>query len=316
MRIFREINFRSERVPRALALGFFDGVHLGHQTLLRRMKESAEENGYRPTVFTFQDPPGRIFPERGAFRGLLQDEYSRYGCLQSLGASEIVAAPSIPEIFNLAPEEFLERYLRELLDVREAIAGFDFSFGAKAGGDMRLLKQFCDHYQIKLSVMPEYRWQGESLSSSLIREKLVAGETELAAAMMGRPFSHYATIREGQKLGRKLGFPTVNLCPDPSLVVPRTGVYQSQVVFNGLTVPAISNIGKRPTVTSEEDAPVLSETYLYGDYAPSYGDAIRVNYLRFIRDEVKFSDVEELKEKVQQDLEQVRQIHRADGYLL
>lgn len=316
MTIFRELNFQAERVPRVLVMGFFDGVHLGHQTLLRRMRESAARNHYRATAFTFQEPPGRIFRENGSFRGLLQDECSRYLCLQEEGAEDIITAPALPEVFRQEPEEYMRRYLLGFMDVREVVVGADFTYGHRAKGNVRMLEQFCARHQIRITVLPELFWRGKILSSSLIREKLEAGEAEEAAAMMGRPFSHYAVIREGRKLGRKLGFPTVNLQPDPCLVVPRPGVYQSLVEFSGLTVAAISNIGTRPTVAEEGSAPVLSETFLFGAQAPSYGDTIRVRYLRFMRDEEKFSGVAELKEKVMADLEQVRERHRADGYLL
>ena len=298
---------------RVLVLGFFDGVHLGHQSLLRRMREAAAEKTLIPTVFTFLDPPGLRFRGKDKFRGLLQSREDRLRTLESLGARDIVAVPASQEIFDIEAEDFLKLFLDEKMQVKEVVVGMDFHFGRKAKGTPEMLQDYCDKQGKKLTVMPATCWKEDILSSTLIRNALEEGRTEEASGMMGRPFSHLDIVQHGKKLGRKLGFPTLNLRPDPNLVVPKMGVYATLVEFSGKKIPAVTNLGVRPTVSDEEI--LLSESYLYSDVAPDYGEEIRVSYLKFTRAEEKFPDLESMQKTVMQDLAEVKEYHQNAGFL-
>lgn len=308
MTIYRDLHQKTEARERVLVLGFFDGVHLGHQSLLAEMRKQAEAKRLLPTVFTFADPPGRIFSKGEGFPGLLQTKEDRQHTLLSLGAEDLMISELIPEIFGMEPEAFLDLCLKQSMNVRHVVVGADFTFGKNARGTVEMLENYCRHNNIGLSVKPDYMWKGEILSSSSIRRRIMEGHAAEAAVMMGRYFSHREYVTGGKRLGRRLGFPTLNIQLDPSLVLPRKGVYASVVEWNGQTAEAISNIGVRPTVEDTQIA--QSETYIYGSRYPGYGEQIRVSYLAFMRPETKFSGVDELQKQVLSDIERVKAYHK------
>lgn len=299
------------KAQRALALGFFDGVHRGHLTLLRAMCEEAENRHLIPSVFTFQDPPGKMF--NPAFKGLIQEREDRFQSLLDAGAKDIIAVPLIPEIYQMKPETFLKRYFLEDLGVKAAFAGEDFRFGDHASGTKEMLSDFCKKHGISLSLLPDACFEGRKLSSTRIREALQEGRCHEATLMMGRPFQQRGIILRGKQLGRRLGFPTANLRPSPELLIPRPGVYLSEVVWDGRVLPAVTNIGYRPSV--EESTEVRSESYIFSSLIPQYGDSITVRYLDFMRPEKRFHSASELKEQVLSDKAMAKARHeRLSGH--
>ena len=305
--VIRDLEASLKPEPRVIALGFFDGVHLGHQSLLREMRNIAAMKKLIPTVFTFLDPPGRLFDSEHRFPGLLQMREDRLAALRHFGAEDIMAAPLSKEILDLPPERFLNWLFREKMDVRHAICGLNFTFGKKAEGDIQLLANFAKKEHIGLSIMEDCSYKEEIISSTRLREMVRRGEMEEANRLMATPFSHVEKVSQGKKLGRKLGFPTLNIALQADMVVPRFGVYASLVSWDNKICPAISNIGVRPTV--EQTSLARSESFLYGKESPSYGDTIRVTYLRFIRPEENFHSAVRLQAQVLSDLERVRLDH-------
>ncbi len=307
MKIYQELNFTSQAsTPRVLALGFFDGVHRGHQQLLLHMSMQAEDQDLTPAVLTFSEAPAAVF-RRPNYLGLIQTKEERYRSLAEKGAEEIFALPLTPDLVQMNPLDFLEKYIVHQLQAQALVVGEDYSFGRGAQGKVPCLKEFCREHGINLTVVEDYLWRGQVVSSSLIRQLLQAGEVKQASFLLGRPFCHHAQVVQGQKLGRRLGFPTLNVVPPTEKVSLARGVYLSRVCWQGQSHEAVTSVGTRPTV--EDDAPMLSESFLLGEDYPQYGEDIRVDYLDFLRPEQKFASLEDLQSQVQKDIAAARKAH-------
>ncbi len=299
--LFTDYPFPVATQPQAVALGFFDGVHLGHQELLRKLSEMAEARGLNPAVFTFADHPKR--GAKSSFPGLIMTQDERIRHLEANGLRTIYMAPADPRVLDLTPADFIEEILKKRLQSRLIICGEDFRFGNKAAGDVATLRAHAGG-DYELCVIPDLYAGGDVISSTRIREALLAGEMETAAEMLGHPFYYKSTVVQGKKLGRRLGFPTVNMPIDDGLVVARTGVYASRVWIGGDTYCGISNVGYKPTVGDFVTPSV--ETYLYDYDGDLYGVTLRVDLLHHFRDEQKFATVDEMRDTVLADKDNVR----------
>lgn len=309
--IIRAFNPPEKNLPRAMAIGFFDGVHRGHQALLRMLRQVESTENLRASAFTFDRPPAGLFRDATSFLGLLQTKEERERILAQQGVSDLVEAVLEPEITDLEPEDFLNR-LKAIYQIRRFIVGEDLTFGRAAKGNCELLKRWCRETDTRLSVVPPVLWEKEKISSTRIRKSVCNGDLTAANKMLGRPYSHQGTIEPGKHLGRQLGYPTINLPLAPELIKPRFGVYVSQVVWEDRVIPAVSNIGLRPTVEMAipgQERP-CSETFcLESQWIPPYGAEIRVEYLAFIRPEQSFDSLEDLKSQIQKDVDRARKIH-------
>lgn len=307
MKIYQELNFTAQAsTPRVLALGFFDGVHRGHQQLLLHMALQAESQALVPAVLTFSEAPAAAF-RSPSFLGLIQTKEERYHSLAEKGAEEIFALPLTPDLVQMDPLDFLEKYVVRQLQAQALVVGEDYSFGRGAQGKVPCLKAFCQDHGIQLTVVEDFLWRGKVVSSSLIRQLLQAGDVQQASYLLGRPFCHHAQVVQGQKLGRRLGFPTLNVVPPAEQVPLARGVYLSRVYWQGQGHRAVTSVGTRPTV--EVEAPMLSESFLLGEAYPQYGEDIRVDYLDFLRPEHKFASLEDLQAQVQKDIATARKAH-------
>lgn len=304
MNILRDPQEKWPDKERVLALGFFDGVHLGHQALLSKMREIAIEDKLSPAALTFSDAPAKVF--RGdAYHGVIQTPEQRTEILHEQGAEEILALEPNKAILSLEPEEYLQRIILQNARAKALVCGRDHSFGKKGSNYIEILENFCQRENIRLEVISDIFHKGVPVSSTRIRQHLLAGEMEEATALMGRPFAHSSVVIQGLKLGRRLGFPTLNIKPDPEQILPPFGVYLTKVVWDGKEAPGVTNLGISPTVSDK--GKVQSETYILTDYYPDYGDKIEVQYLRFTRAEEKYASLEELKTRVEQDIREARE---------
>ena len=289
------------------AIGNFDGVHLGHQHLLRQTAAFAERHGADTAVVVFDPHPRRYFrPDDPPF--LLSTSGQRDALLKSYGAKKIFALPFNKELSSLAPEAFVSDILKDQLSLAGVVTGVDFHFGAKRAGDGAALKEFGHAHGLAvelvdvLSESPD----AEKFGSSAVRQALVDGAVDVAATMLGRPWSVKGVVSEGQKLGRTLGFPTANLTLG-DLIEPRKGVYAVTVAVDDdpKIYGGVANFGRRPTVG--ETAPLL-EVHLFGFSGDLYGRAIEASFVGFIRDEKKFDGLDALKSQIGADCETARQI--------
>lgn len=308
MTIFRH----SETLPDearggVVAIGNFDGVHLGHQVLLERVKRQASEAGAPSLVLTFEPHPREVFqPDQPAFR--LTPFRIKARVLESLGIDHMVAVHFDREFSQRSAESFVEDILLEGMGISHVVIGWDFCFGHKRRGNAQLLAEMGERLGFGLSVVqPVTAAEGGAVySSSLIRERLREGDPKGAAALLGRAFEIEGRVEKGQQLGRTLGFPTANLRLDGYLE-PKHGIYavRAGVDEGGETryLPGVANLGRRPTVEGKD---TLLETFLFDWSGDLYGKHLRVQLVEFLRAEEKFGSLEAMTEQMRRDSDRAR----------
>lgn len=289
----------------AVAIGKFDGIHLGHQKLLEKITEQ-KKNGLLAVVFTFSPAPEAFFSGKET-KGLMSIEEKR-AAFKKAGIDILIEFPLNKETAATEPERFVEEYLVGKLQAAFIAAGTDLSFGKKGAGDAALLKRMAESSGYRVELIEKVSVAGEEVSSTIVREAVEKGDMEKAQALLGVPYSINGIVSHGRKLGRKMGMPTLNLLPAEEKLLPPNGVYYSRVLLAGKRYPGISNVGYKPTVS---DTCVMGvETYLYAFDEDAYGREITVELLGFKRPEMKFKGTEALKEQVQRDIEEGAAFHK------
>lgn len=272
--------------PQAIALGYFDGGHLGHAALLEKTVSEAKRLGCESAVFSFSH-----LPTKSAVP--LSSEEERLSFFERMGIENVFLA-SFEELRALAPRAFIDTVLKDACAARVALCGFNFRFGYEAKGDSALL---CQELPESV-VLPPYLYEGSPVSASRIRESLLTGNIIAATAMLGHPYTVSGAVTHGKAFGRVLGFPTANVCPQTLL--PRFGVYRTRVEIDGVFYRAVSNVGVRPTVEKTKDARI--ETFLHGFDGDLYGKTLKISFLSFVREEKQFASQEELKAQISLDI--------------
>ena len=285
------------------ALGCFDGVHIGHSALIGEARAIAHKLSLPVAVWSFEAPPKNYFSKEKVGILTLKDE--KRLAMRRLGVDIFVNVPLDSGIFSLSPHDFFSKVLLGTMRVKHVVCGFNYRFGKGGVGDTALLRELCDSYGIGLSVIPPVRLGELTVSSSEIRRALSEGRVDDAADMIGRPYSLRAKVCDGQHLGRKLGFPTLNQSFFGEKQVPKNGVYLSRITFGGLTKYGITNVGLRPTV---DGTTLCAETNVFDFTGDLYGKTVTVELLRFIRPEQKFSSVDELSDRVHSDIATAKSI--------
>lgn len=286
------------------ALGFFDGVHLGHGALIRRTRERAEELGMIPAVLTFDVHPDTLV--FGKAVPLITSPEDRAELIRSrFGVEEIFSLRFDENLMRMPWDRFVE-WIREEFSARHLVCGHDFTFGWKGEGTAEKLQAKCIELGMGCDVMPEVQVDGETVSSTRIRSLLLEGNVREAARYLGHPHALTDTVRTGFRLGRKLGAPTVNMRFAEGVLVPAKGVYAGRLRIEGETVDrwAVTNIGVRPTVSDGDEVSV--ESYILDYDGNLYGKRIRLELLEFLRPEQRFSDTEALKAQIARDTQRVR----------
>jgi len=260
-------------------------VHIAHRELILAAKERAASLSIPLGVFTF---PAENEIKSGAAR--LYSTTEKLGIFEKLGVDFTVLA-DFPSVSSLSPEEFVREVLVGDVGANECFAGFNFRFGKGAVGDARLLAELMEQFGGSATVCKERKLEGETVSASLIREKILNGDTDGARALLGAPYFLKGKVEHGDARGKKLGFPTVNTAIEAGRVMPRPGVYVSAVTATDRLLPAITNIGFCPTFGARE---AHAETFILNFEGDLYGEDIEIHLLRFLRDEKCFSSAEEL----------------------
>lgn len=280
----------------AVAIGKFDGVHLGHQKLIHKIIEQ-KKNGLNATVFTFDTSAAAFFG--GEEKELTTLEEKRR-IFREMGVDILIEFPLNRETAATEPEEFVQRYLAAQMKTAYICAGPDLSFGRNGAGSYVLLEKYADRYGYLTELIDKVTVDGEEVSSTRVRKAVREGKMEDVARMLGTPYSVSGTVEHGKRLGRTIGMPTANLIPDKDKLLPPYGVYYSEVTVNGILYRGISNVGCKPTVNKENTTDV--ETYLYDFSGDLYGRNIMVGLLAFRRPEMRFDSVERLKEQMEADI--------------
>ncbi len=280
----------------AVALGKFDGVHLGHRALIHKIMEQ-KRRGLLATVFTFDMSAAAFF---GGEEKELTTREEKRRIFRQMGVDVLIEFPLNPETAATEPEEFVRRYLAGQMQAAYLCAGPDLSFGKKGAGDYALLDRHTAEYGYQVELIDKVMVDGEEVSSTRVREAVRRGEMEAAARMLGVPYSVTGNVEHGMRLGRTLGMPTANLLPEADKLLPPNGVYYAKVTVDGVDYKGISNVGCKPTVSDRQMMGV--ETYLYDFDGDLYGRDISVQLLAFRRPEMKFDGVEGLKAQLDKDI--------------
>lgn len=283
----------------AVAIGKFDGVHIGHQKLLQRILQKKQE-GYKACVFTFDPPPNVLFGKRTQ-KELTTREEKRL-LFERIGVDILVEFPLNKETAATLPEDFVRKILTEQMNTAFIAAGTDLSFGKGGTGNSELLCMMQTECGFEVEIIDKVCKDGREISSTYVREAVAEGDMELAEELLGEPFTVYGEVLHGNRLGRTLGMPTINQLPPANKLLPPFGVYYSEVELEGNVYKGITNIGLKPTVNKGEGVGV--ETFIYNFNQDVYGDMAQVRLFKFKRPEQKFSDVEELKNQIKADVEE------------
>lgn len=296
----RETGSEIVRDPRSvLTTGTFDGVHLGHRAILTYLEERARLVGGVPTLVTFDPHPREVIA--GVHVPLLTTMAERADLVESLGIERFVVLPFTRDLSNLEPEAYVTDVLLGQIGAKEIVIGYDHRFGRKARGDRDLLEALGREHGFSVDVIPEQIEAGVTVSSTEIRQRLIAGEVERAAALLGRPYRFAGTVVRGEGRGRTIGFPTANVQPDhPRKLLPGVGVYAVRAHGEtGDRLDGMMNVGRRPTF--EQDGALKAEVHLFGTDADLYGRRIAVDVIARIRDERRFDGPNALVAQLRED---------------
>lgn len=291
--------------PTAVSIGKFDGVHLGHQKLIGAMETKKKE--CQTVLFTFDVPPASLISREN--KGVLTTNEERAMLLKEQGVDVLVECPFVEEISSMEPEVFVRDILVEALSCKYIFAGPDCHFGYQRKGDAALLSRLQQKYGYRLEIVEKACYEDVEISSTLIREALSRGEVEKAGKMLGRDFFYSGKVVEGERLGRKLGFPTANMLLDNRKVKVPFGVYEvvAELEDNDGRKQfrhGIANIGTKPTVSDKECIGI--ETHLLDFAGDLYGKELGIHLKSFIRKEKKFQGIDQLKAEVLNNIASVR----------
>jgi riboflavin kinase/FMN adenylyltransferase len=317
MKVFRGLPNAEARAPCALTIGNFDGVHRGHQTLLAHVREAASRLGVDAAVMTFEPHPREFFAQLSGDQSRVPTRIANLrDKLQSLanaGVDRVIVEHFNAHFAALSPQDFIEKVLVQGLHVKWLMVGEDFCFGAKRAGNLATLIEAGKHYGFQVEALPAVLNDGTRISSSAVRSALAHGDFDHAKQLLGHPYAISGHVIHGKKLGRSIGFPTLNLRvahKRPAL----SGIFVVQV--HGLAdqpLPAVASIGIRPTV--DDSGRVLLETYVFDYSQQCYGKLIRVEFLKKLRDEEKYIDLPTLTDAIARDVEDARAYFKQTGTL-
>ena len=287
MQIITGIEPHQWKKSTAVTLGKFDGLHRGHQKLVNRIMEYKSPEC--DSVLCAFDMGRESLMTKDERRKRLEGKIDY-----------LVEYPFTKELREMEAEDFIDQILCDNFHASHIVVGTDFSFGYRKKGDAAMLAAFAESRGYTLDVIEKERYQGRVISSSYIREALSRGEVELAGELLGYPYEMSGVVEHGRRLGRTLGFPTMNVEPREHKILPRFGVYACRAQIDGKWYDAIGNAGIKPTVTNEHKR--LLEVFVFGYEGDTYGKEIRVQFCTFERPETKFDSVEELKNQVMRDI--------------
>ena len=296
---------------RVIALGFFDGVHLGHGALLRRAAEEARKRGCESAVFTFDRPPKEVIT--GIPCPLINSPEDRAELVKRLyGIDEMIMVPFDDEMRTTPWDRFVTDILVGRYGAVHLVAGHDHHFGHRNQGSPELLKEKCAELGLGCDIIPAVTLNGVTVSSTHIRKLLEEGDVETARAFLGHPHVLTQTVGHGRQLGRTIGIPTANLVAPPHVLLPKRGVYAAKITLpDGRAFGGVTNVGVRPTVNNGQDVTV--EPWILDFDGDLYGQAIRVEFFRRLRDERKFESLDALRSQIETDAVKTREAYPEMG---
>lgn len=279
-----------------VALGVFDGVHIAHTKLIKKCMEEAVNREILSVVFTFDKSPKKN-------AGVITSNSQKEKYIEELKPDFLVFQKMDEDFMSLSPDEFI-CLLKEKLNAETVVAGENFTFGKNKSGNSDILKSLGEKYGFEVLIESLLKDDREIVSSTLIRDLLSKGDVERVNKYLGRQYEITGIVEEGNKIGRTIDFPTVNIYPDEKMLLPKYGVYKTTVVFEGKEYKAITNVGMKPTVEKNR---LSVESHILSLNQDLYGREISVKFKEFIRPETKFKTIEELKNQIAKDIEKINE---------
>jgi riboflavin kinase / FMN adenylyltransferase len=287
--------------PTALALGFFDGVHKGHQQVIAAAKKTADQHDWKSAVMTFDPHPSVVLGRKHRHIRHITPLEEKKRLIEELGIDYLFVVRFTSDFAALEPQQFVDEYIIGL-NVKHVIAGFDFTYGRLGKGTMETL-MFHSRGEFTFTSVEKLEFEKEKVSSTKVRELLAEGLVRDASDLLGRPYRMRGTVIHGDKRGRKMGFPTANIEPDDDYFLPLTGVYAVRIRVQNRWHEGVCNVGYRPTFKSP-DKPVLSiEVHIFHYTGDIYGEEVEVDWFIRLRGEQKFNGIEELAAQIERDKE-------------
>ncbi|WP_048602455.1 bifunctional riboflavin kinase/FAD synthetase [Rubeoparvulum massiliense] len=288
--------------PSVMALGYFDGLHLGHQTVLEHTVRISRENHWVPSLLTFHPHPREVLAGPGKVTYLTSLD-QRLQLFEQHGMEQIFLVQFDQAFANLSPQEFVHQYVLDF-HAKYVVSGFDYTFGQYGRGNAAMLQEFGEQLGFGVDIVPPILYEGDKVSSTRIRQLIQEGKIEAVPPLLGKPFQLVGTVIIGDQRGRTLGFPTANLRLTTNYILPKHGVYACKVHWNGREYEAVMNVGKKPTFLQGNE--VDCEVHLIDFNGDLYGETMVVDLFAFIREEQKFPNREALISQIKMDVEQVR----------
>lgn len=298
-----EMTIDSEQ-PFSVAIGFFDGLHKGHQAVIQEAIYHAKRLGISSAVMTFDPHPSHLFNKREKKVGYITQPSEKVRLLESMGVDAMFIVTFDWNLASLSPEEFVEKFIKGL-QMQHVTAGFDFTFGSKGAGTMKQMAALANG-SYETSVVGRVDEGTEKISSTRIRHCLAEGRVEEARQLLGRPLRTVGTVIHGDQRGRLLGFPTANLQAPDELILPAKGVYAVRISFDGETYKGVCNLGVKPTFHDPQEAKPVIEVHIFDFEGDLYGQEVAVDWIAHIREERKFPSIDALKEQITVDKEQAQ----------
>ena len=290
--------------PAVIALGMFDGVHLGHRALMSRLQEEAKLLHAIPAVYTFSNHPLEVL---GGSVRLLSGIRERNMLLRSLGAEELESVPFTREMASLSPEAFVD-LLSAKWDVRGLVVGYNYTCGDRGAGTPETLREIGKRRGFSVSVVEPVLLEGEPVSSTRIREAVERGDITLANRLLKRRYTLSGTVVQNKRIGSRIGFPTANIDANPKRAIPADGVYATFASVDGGMYRAVTNIGTNPTVNGDK---LTIETHLIDFHADIYGQPLSILFRKRMRGELMFDSLDALKEQIRLDVEEAELLRDA-----
>lgn len=307
MHVYRNIEDVEYDKRTAITVGTFDGVHLGHRKILRKLKDVADTKGLRNLVVTFEPHPQVVLKSKSPDIRILTTIDEKLSILSSLNIDSVLVIEFTKEFAQTAADEFYEEMLLDKVGMSELILGYDHMFGRNREGNFEMMEVLSGKYEFSVDRVDEFKENGNHVSSSVIRRLLDSGNVNLAGRYLGRHYSLSGKVVEGRKLGREFGMPTANIEADSEFkLIPAKGVYAVVVSCDEIEYGGVMNIGTNPTVT--DDVSLKLEVNILDFDEDIYGKTIHVSFVEYLRAEEKFSSLEVLKHQMQIDKNNSRAI--------
>ena len=301
MEIIKIENYIENRFNTSVAVGNFDGIHLGHKKLILSMVKDSQNLDIIPTVLLFSKHPKEVL--LGKEPEVLTSSEDKQEILEKMKIKTIYEIEFNDKFRKLSPESFVKSILIDKLNIKSVFVGFDYRFGYKASGDANTLRELGKKYKFKVTVIDPVYDEKKVLSSTEIRTHIKEGNIRLANEMLGRNYKIKGKVVHGNKIGRTLGFPTANIELSSNYQIPKTGVYKTNAIVDKKSYISLTSAGTNPTVGGHS---MKIETYILDFNSDIYDEKIEVEFIEYIRDEMMFSNLEELKIQMQKDLETIK----------